>query len=77
VSEQSDPLRLLSLREAGAVLGIDWKAVRALVETGEIGAYRTGATGQPRIPRLALVAWQERVARGPAVPVPTPMRRAR
>jgi excisionase family DNA binding protein len=70
-----EPLRLLSLREAAAVLGIDAKAVRELVESGEIGAYRTGVSQQPRIPRRALEVWEERIAQG--TPRPSGRRRVR
>lgn len=59
-----DPLTLLSLREAAAVLGIEPAAVRRLVDEGHIGAYFSGVSGVPRIPRRALEVWQERVAQG-------------
>ena len=75
-----DELKLLSLRDAAEVLGLDWKVVRELVETGEIGAYFTGSSRQPRIPRRALAAWQERIAqRAPLLSKAEPraIRRAR
>ena len=56
-TEQRDPLHLLTLEEAAAILGVNWKAVREWVERGEIGCVRMGkstarlmwtTTGSPR-----------------------------
>lgn len=59
-----ESLKLLSLREAAALLGIEPAAVRRLVDEGHIGAYRSGTSGVPRIPRRSLEVWVERVAQG-------------
>ena len=62
VTDGRSPLRLLGLREVAAVLGTDWRNVRALVERGELPAIHVGETREPRISLAMLEEWQRRLA---------------
>src|SRR5204862_2341416 len=67
MADERSPLRLLGLREVAAVLGTDWRNVRALVERGELPAVHVGATREPRISLAMLEAWQRCLAASDAV----------
>lgn len=52
MTEQTDPLRLLTLEEAAKRLGVRWANVRELVETGQLRAVKIGS--RYRVPASAL-----------------------
>jgi excisionase family DNA binding protein len=64
-----EPLRLLTIAEAAKVLGLDDEEVSSLVRSNQIGYLPVGRSGRPRIPRLALERFVERIVDG-AVVVP-------
>lgn len=69
-------LRLLSIEDAARVLGVDDAEVRALVDAGQLGAYRRGASGRVGIPLASLETWARRIAEETA-PAPAAKRRGR
>ena len=70
MTDGRSPLRLLGLREVAAVLGTDWRNVRALVERGELPAIHVGETREPRISLAMLEEWQRRLASAGSAVVP-------
>jgi excisionase family DNA binding protein len=56
------PLRLLTVVEAAAELGVHESYVRELLDEGQIGAVKRGK--EWRIPYVSLEVWVRRVAEG-------------